>query len=738
MSITSVQLRVTSVRARGSRGGAIFAGYTPDEKYLVAVCSYEQIPDSSLVDKNQHWKISGTMQQRNDEPQIKAISAELVRPSGRNIIDWIKNSEQCRGIGGVKAAELYEEFGPDLVERILAKDIASLTKIINEESAHLLCYAFEKHEVADTLLWLDRLAIPRQIGLKLVEFYQDQARAKIEENPYRLISFCGKWSQVDTMAQQKFGITLDDSRRLDAAVEEALYAGMRNGHTCMPATQVKASLNKLLGNSTLAVKALALDTESTQYTRIGDFLQSAGMLVIETYIAARLRLIASANEGGQQSLWGGALNDITRIDNLLATYERRQGFPFATEQREAVITSTTHNLSLILGGAGTGKTTVLKALYGVMENEHEAVGIHQVALAGMAAQRMEEATGRKSMTIAGFLNQVEQEAIVLGHGTVVVVDEMSMVDAILMYRLLRHIPPGTKLVLVGDPSQLPPIGPGLTLHALVGIAAIPQTTLKVTQRQTSESGIPLVANAVREHRAPTFAPYQGKGNGVSFVACDNDNLDTTVQRIYADFGGSGSDYSVQVLCVTKGDSGGTKNINWLFHSLHQQDAEQVFIHDPEFGSVGMRTRDMIPLCVGDLVMYTENDYDLGLRNGSLGRVIEGRRGMESRESICCVCEFDGMEYQLDSTQADALRHAYAITVHKSQGSQFKRVIIPVRSMRKTSMLDQALIYTAITRGVEQVILVGDMEAALAAIKAPASATRRHVTLPYLLTQPTEA
>lgn len=164
MSEQSIQLRVTSVRSRGQAGGAIFAGVTPDEDYYVAVCSYKMLPDASLINKGQHWTITGTVRKRFDENQIEATSAELLRPAGRNIIDWIAQSTECAGIGQVKAGKLYGLFGPELVNRIRAKDLEALTQVLTADAANLLCAAFARHDVAGTLLWLDRLQIERGIG----------------------------------------------------------------------------------------------------------------------------------------------------------------------------------------------------------------------------------------------------------------------------------------------------------------------------------------------------------------------------------------------------------------------------------------------------------------------------------------------------------------------------------------------------------------------------------------------
>lgn len=731
MTTHSVVIQVTAVLHRGQSGGAIFSGVTDTDQAIVAVCDHRLIPVSSLVEKGQHWSVSGALKVWGPDrrPQLEATSAVMIRPSGKNIVAWIANSPMCPGIGHVKASRLYRRFGEELIEHIKQRNISALTEVITEHSADLLCHAFAENNLGATLIWLNRLTIDRCIGKKIVDYYQDEAQTQVEQNPYRLISFAESWKKVDHLAQSNFGIAIDDQRRLDAAVEEILYEAMRDGHTCLPIDRAQTRLTNLLGQRRLAHQALGLEEPSTQYFRIRDLLQASGAYLIERYLADRLRAIESGEEPAQDSLFRNTSADLHDIDRFIVKFEKTEGFTLTTEQRAAVTSSARANLSLILGGAGTGKTTVLKALYQVLEATYQNTSIYQIALAGRAAQRMSEATGRNSMTIAGFLLNVEAD--VLGSGAVVVVDEMSMVDAILMYRLLRHIPPWTKLILVGDPSQLPPIGPGLVLHVLAGHPAIRQTELIVTKRQSTASGIPAVATAIRAHQVPEFAEYGGLGHGVSFVQCADVVIEETVRDVYGELGGDGTDNRVQILSLTKDGCGGVQRINMAFHDEFRSDAEVLYTYDTSFGRVRAQTIDRIPLRIGDLVMFTQNDYGLGLRNGSLGTLVSAIEPTNA-EAECCVCEFDGVPYRLNSRQIEALRHAYAITIHKSQGSQFQRVIIPIR---KSRLLDQALIYTAVTRGVEQVVLIGDFNAACRAIIAPPSAARRYVGLPMLLDEP---
>lgn len=736
MTDVSVQLKVTSILNRGNFGGVLFAGRTEENQYYVADCSYKVISDPSFVDKGQQWIVSGPAAQRQrivngytqDFIQIDAQIAEMVRPTGRNIISWIANCEDCPGVGVTKATKLWNHFGATLITLIENSDVASLSELIKVEYAELLCHAFKKHGVAGTLLWLDQVGIQRRIGAKVVDFYKHEAQVRVEANPFCLLSFEANWRAVDELASKRFGVQPDDSRRLEAAIEEALYRGFDKGHTCLPEGDIQSRMKLLLGSTALAKQALVNDAGSTQFRKIDGVYQTTGMHIIEQYVCDRIKqMVAGENELNQVGLFNQPTGTLQCVPDVLTAFEQANGISLSQEQRDAVLTSAGAHLSLILGGAGTGKTTVLKALYEVLEEINAGVTIYQIALAGMAAQRMKEATGRDSMTIAGFLTKIDSSQIPFE--SVVVIDEASMVDVILMHRLLRHLPSGVRLMLVGDPSQLPPIGPGLVLHALVGLPSIPQTVLKVVKRQNSASGIPQVAAAIRVHQIPTWAPYPCAADvGVSFVACSELELDKTVERVYQEIGGKGEDFSVEILCTTKANQGGVTHLNTALHNLYRQEAEPVSRFSPEFGIVGATTLARLPIKAGDLVMFTKNDYELGLRNGSLG-IITQAFPASSNDGPCCAAEFDGIAYKLNTTHIQELTHAYAITVHKSQGSQFKRVVVPIRDSR---MLDQALIYTAITRGVEQVVLVGDEKAALRAIQSPALASRRYTTLPARL------
>jgi exodeoxyribonuclease V alpha subunit len=761
MSDVSVRLRVTSIGEFPSGGGVIFRGISEDKKLYCVLCNYKLVPSPSLVVKGQSWLVAGPGKAtervtdsgfRLRETTITATAATLTQPADENLIEWIAKRTDAKGVGPVKAKTLCERFGAALRAHLERKNIEALSEVISSDAAQVLCNAYMTDNVGATLIWLDQVPIEHRLGMKIVDFYKGDARAKIKANPYVLTPFAVDWEVVDSLATNRLNVPLDDPRRLEGAVEEALYRGMKKGHTCLPEQEVRVRLRRLLKDDLVLVDKALISGHTTQYREIDGFCQAEGLYKIESYIATRLlEMVAGEERRGQTGLFSQLIHTPTPVGQVIREYEVEQGqrlkspFMLNTEQRTAIHICTGNELSLILGGAGTGKTTTLQCLYRVLRAQCPGVDIYQLALAGLASNRMKEATGHEAMTIAAFLARFETSDIAIG--SVIVVDEASMLDILLMYRLLQRLPQGVRLVLVGDPPQLPPIGPGLVLHALAGNPIIPQTTLVEVKRQSQESGIPKVADAIRKHESPRWDEYHGTpvqktpkarmqtglfDRGVQFIRCGSEDLDATTIKIYEELGGSGLDHSVQVLAVLKNGKGGSHNLNQLMHEKYRKTSKAVMYRANQLGPVCATTLRRVPLCVGDLLMFTENDYELDLRNGSLGRIVEALT-VGAVDEPCCSVEFAGRSYLFNSTQLERVAHAYALTVHKGQGSQFNTVVLPVR---KSNLLDHSMIYTAITRGVQQVVLIGDHDAAMAAIQRPANATHRHVTLPRLLAKGT--
>ncbi|MCL1479192.1 MAG: ATP-dependent RecD-like DNA helicase [Marinobacter sp.] len=740
MTNVRISLIITDISSRGRNGGAIVSGITENGRRYGVVLGYQLLSDSALIDQGQEWEVQGKEETWRgrvrgrlvERLQIQATKARLVNPAGQNIIHWISRSPDCAGLGLVKARALWNSFGAALPALIENWDVDALSTVLTPESAQTLCNAFEKQKTLRSLVWLDQIGIPQRVGIKAAQFYGDHLESEIARNPYCLLAFEGKWRVIDSFALERLGIAPSDPRRLEAAIEEQLYRGLTQGHTCLPKTILLQGTRRML-NEDLSP---SLKSPNHRWVKIEDTYQASGPFAIERFIANRLITMAAGETNlAQESLFSPPEYNRTRVEHSLEQFQSEHGFELTTEQKSAILTSTSSCLSLILGGAGCGKTTVLKALYFSLEKLNSEVSIFQVALAGRAAQRMAEATGRSASTIASLLANTPPEAVPAN--SIVVCDEMSMVDILLFYRLLRWLPSGSRLILVGDPAQLPPIGPGLVLHVLQGHPQISQTTLTVTKRQSESSGIPSVTHKIRHHQIPDFTDYTGVGSGVSFVQCEISELNQTLWQVYKAIGGTADDYSVQILCPTKGGPGGTHQINQIWHDGYRNEAKKVRCFDlyGNHGVVPAATMQSVTLQVGDLVMFTENNHELGLRNGSLGKIIAA---LEVRNALseCCIVEWDdGRQLPLISSHVYALTHAYGLTIHKAQGSQFNRVIIPIRQSR---LLDQSLVYTAATRGVDQVVFVGDMAATKTAIQKPSSGNKRHVGLRRLLQPSDEA
>lgn len=723
----TVDLTIKSIRSRGKFGGAIVFGsaQSSGDRYVVRL-DYMLLQNAYSIQKGQTWRIHGDVKaierQIPDGPKItenniSATQAELLYPSGENIVNYLSSNQDVVGVGQVKAQKLYDCFGEQLVQLIDEGNSTELQRIVSEESALSIIEAFKVHNYVAALAYLDSIGIPRLVGAKVLNFYGEDVKKKIIEDPYRLLSFGTQWTIVDRFAQNLCGIEKDSNLRLESAIEEVLYRSFNQGSTAVLKCHVQQQLIKLLGSDTLAEAAISTGQTNGQYYLINELYQPAGAWLMERYIAD---WIVKSSMGGN-SVQLNLRAQKQDIGSLITAFEDKEGYLLTSEQRDAVTTSVSNQFSLIVGGAGVGKTTVLKCVYEAIEAIDTFRTIYQVALSGKAAKRMQEATGMDSYTIAGFLLNIESKDI--PESAWIVVDEASMVDVITFYRLLRHIPSTCRLILVGDDFQLPPVGPGLILHALID-KELPCTVLKVVKRQSEESGIPAVAASIRKAVWPAIHSMKGMVamSGVSFFSCSDDEITKNVLEIYRSNGGNGQDFNTQILSPTRGGEGGTEQINSALQAHFRANDSVIKYTDREFGLIEYLT-SAGTFKVNDLIIFTRNDYDRELRNGSLGKIISKLNPVNA-ESPIAIAIFDDQEVELLASDLESIELAYSITVHKSQGSQFEKVIIPIR---KSRLLDLSLLYTAITRSVSQVVLVGDEEAARGALSHLA-ANKRLVAL----------
>lgn len=597
--------------------------------------------------------------------QIAVSKMSIARPEGR-LLARLLAGQRFPGVGEAAADRLWGAFGEQLVDVLEAGDRAAMIEVLGDDprSRRQIETILLEWPTVDAeprvLAGLDRIGVPAAIAAKLLAVYGAEALVRLHDDPYRLLAFAG-WKTVDAIAQ-RMGVATDDTRRMTAACEAALHNRLAHGDTLMGNDALTTASEALLG------ELMADDTFETAQ-RLGAIRrrdtgwQASGPALMEEAVAQRI-----ADE----------LATPSRSPAVAPANDRDDGINLNARQSAAVAMALREPVSLLVGGAGTGKTTVLKAIH----HAATAAGstVEMMALSGRAALRMREATGAQARTIAGWLAGVAAGHVDLSSRPLIIIDEASMVDLGSLYRIIRAAPVGCRFLMVGDDGQLPPVGFGLTFHALLGVGAIPRTMLTEVMRQAAETGIPAFAQTVRNGHLPDVPAHSAEADvGVSIAACAARDVVATAVAIRRTIAGSQIVGSIKG--VGEATDGGTVAMNQLLHEAWS-------------ASNRLASADFFR---GEPVMWTVNDYDLDLWNGSLGKVI----GMTD-EGL--AVRFDEGDRVIRVELLGNLDHAWAITTHKAQGSQFETVIVPVTSSR---ILDRTLLYTAITRARRRVILVGD-------------------------------
>jgi len=687
--VTTLALTVRKVWP-GSQGGAVFTGLDDSgalHRVVAAPKALHRIPLAG-----EHWEVEGPIRAHYKfGPQIHAEWAVPVRPQGEVLRRFLAQNPNFQQIGETRARRLWEVFGEDLPSLLDTGNNPLLADILGDKLATSLIEAWRlSRGETRAVRWLDEHKFPVSLATKALRLWGVDAAEKIAENPYRLLAIAD-WPLVDAAALDA-GASPYSPERLVAAVEATCYRVLHDKHTVVSEGDLLAGVQTLLRCpiQTAQEAISTAEAESAVVKLSPGHWQPFGPWVMESFLRDQLRERARG-EGTQTAdlYWARPGDD--QIGLLTTNFESREGIHLTEEQRHAVWLAMTQRCSLIMGGAGTGKTSIIRAVRHVQEASGGS--ILGVALAGRAAQRLRE-IGCQARTLAGLLGALERQEISLSGADLVVLDEASMVDLPLAYTLFRHLPPETRLLMVGDPYQLPPIGFGLVFGALVNDPSIPKVELTRIHRQAQSTGIPSVARQIRDGKLPSLPPFSGPGPGVSFIHCRVEEAQATIIET---LGALGSE--TQLLSPIKRGLAGTEAINTSIHALR---------------STGQTWSG---LGLGDPVIHLENDYESLVFNGTLGTVSEVLAdGVQ--------IQWDGHDHPMTfrESRREALALAYAISIHKAQGSQFRRVVIPIFTNR---LLDRTLVYTALTRAEEQVVFLGDWCALEAAVKAqPAPEQRR--------------
>jgi exodeoxyribonuclease V alpha subunit len=639
--------------------------------------------------------------------QFQVEEAEPVMPA---TIEGIKNylaSGLIKGVGPATADKLVEAFGLGTLE-IIEKEPQRLRDVegIGPVKAEAIRAGLaEQKEIQNVMVFLQGQGISTAYANRIYRRYRQDSIAILKENPYRLADeVTGIGFRIADGIASNLGIASEAPERIRAGIKYTLEQGLEEGHVFLPEEELIEKAGEILelppnlirqGIGVLAkAETVNIDQVKGEAVVYLPFLK-----VIEEEIAARLRQWTEA----------AASQDRLQLDllPLLADMEAKVGMKLANQQREAVLQACQKPLLIITGGPGTGKTTIVRLILEM----YDAFGWKTLLASptGRAAKRLAETTGRKAQTIHRLL-EFGYEADLGLHfrrnadnplkADVVIIDEVSMVDLRLFHHLLQAIPASTRLILVGDADQLPPVGPGQPLGDMLESGIVPCVRLTEVFRQAATSLIVTNAHRINQGEFPRF----NSSDGDFFLIEEKETanmaalvVELVKHRLPAHYGLDPMD-DIQVLSPLRRTKAGTENLN-----IHLQAAlNPARPGKEEVGLGGHIFR------IGDRVMQTENDYDKQVFNGDMGRIVS-----LDREDQILVVEFAEAEgnrfvaYQRNDW--DELELSYAISVHKSQGSEYPVVVMPLAWTMPT-LMNRNLLYTAITRAKRLVVLVGEKRA----------------------------
>lgn len=652
--------------------------------------------------------------------QFEAFDADIVASDVNAGIEAYLASGVVPGIGEELAKRLAQHFGEDLGD-VLATKPERLQEVqgIGATLAARIVEAWQREDKQRNLLvFFHGNGLGPAKARAIIDAYGDDAIAKVSDDPYALARDVRGFgfASADDVAR-RLGIATDAPVRLVAALEEAMRQAADAGHTAVPSQILLDTASQLLSLPRATIEP-ALESAlrlGLLHADAGDGrqIQLATLAEAETTIARRLCAISASPPA-----WKARLN----LAGALAAADRSLGVELAPAQRKAVEVALSAKLTIITGGPGTGKTTLVRAILAAidsLEGGTEDAAAIRVALAaptGRAAKRLTESTGFEARTLHRLLEADPGRGFRRHAGRplevdLLVCDEMSMVDTSLMAALLEALPDHAALLLVGDADQLPSVGPGQVLDDLIRSGRVPTIRLTEIFRQASESAIVTNAHAINEGRLPRFLHRDDELGDFYGIRADTPEavqerlVELVAERIPQRFG-LDPWIDVQVLSPMNRGPLGTQALNAALRRRL----------NPE--PIATIERGDIVFAVGDKVMQIENDYDRDVYNGDLGRVTAIDRQARTLRAV-----IDGRELFYDFTDLSALAPAYAVTIHKAQGSEYPAVVLAL-GRQHGRMLRRRLLYTAITRARRLVVVVGDHYALERAVRDVGESGRR--------------
>lgn len=700
----------------------IFA--SQDNRFTVLKLSPEKLSTQITVTLNGIAPLIGQLLEIEGEwvkhpkfgQQFKATTYKTVAPTEISGIEKFLASGAINGIGPAMAKKIVAEFGEKTLE-IIAKSPNELLKVpgIGKKTAEKISTSYlEQSELTEIMVWLENHGISNTYAGKIFAKYGSFAIDIMEKDIYRLfqdIEGIG-FLTADKLAFN-LGIQREDKRRIISGIDYALMQLCNNGHCCIPEMALVDKTAKILQvNNQIIFTILKerIDNGSLNTEVVGGetLIYPPYLYYAEKKVATRLLQLQQATEPLSED----------NLSLFIKVWEKDNQIQLAQKQKEAIKACLHHGVLVLTGGPGTGKTTVIKGILSILKAQ--GLKIRLAAPTGRAAKRLSETTGQKALTIHRLLeanNLAQDDNLQLGFSKdiddqldadVIILDEVSMVDIVLMHHFLNAVPDGCRIILVGDTDQLPAVGPGSVLKDIIRSQKIPAIRLDEIFRQAQTSMIIQNAHIINAGRLPDLRKQYS-----DFVFYELNDDTSITQKILdlctKDLPHEGFDVlkDVQVLSPMHRFLCGVENLNLMLQEQLNPKKNQ---DELKYSSQTFR--------VGDKVMHIRNNYQKNVFNGDIGFI------QDINNEKLTVDYFDHI-VTYEKNELNELTLAYASSVHKSQGSEYKVVIIPL-STSHYIMLQRNLLYTAITRAKQKVIIVGSKKALMTAIQS--NRTQKRYTL----------
>ncbi|WP_148880723.1 ATP-dependent RecD-like DNA helicase [Streptococcus sp. Marseille-P7376] len=660
--------------------------------------------------------------------QLKISRYERAKPTSKGLVKYF-SSDHFKGIGVKTAQKIVELYGEDTIDKILAEP-EKLKEITSLSAKNREAFVTKLQLNYGTELVLAKLAaygIPNKLAFQIQDTYKGETLEIVEQYPYQLVEdIQGIGFKIADQLAQQLGIESDAPERFRAGlIHTLLTQSMETGDTYLEARDLLAHTIELLENSRQVELDPSLVADELAHLIEEDKVQNVETKIFENSLffaeeGIRSNLVRLLEKGHQDRF------EEEKILDAISQAEDDLGIHYDGIQKQAIFDAITQKVFILTGGPGTGKTTVINGIIAVYSQlrgldlkKKADLPILLAAPTGRAARRMNELTGLPSATIHRHLGMTGDDDT--SHlddyldADFIIVDEFSMVDTWLANQLLSNISSNTKLLLVGDAEQLPSVSPGQVLADLLQIPSIPQTKLEKIYRQSQDSTIVTLASQIQKGLLP--ADFTEKKADRSYFEARNEHIPPMIERITSAAIRSGIPaQDVQVLAPMYRGQAGIDQINSLMQNLiNPVEKDQLTFEAPD-----CQYRQ------GDRVIHLVNDAENNVFNGDLGYITDllPAKYTESKQDELTI-NFDGNEISYQRSEWYKIRLAYAMSIHKSQGSEFPVVILPItRSSHR--MLQRNLVYTAITRAKSKLILLGEKAAFDYAVKNTGTARKTYL------------